>query len=116
MKKMMMIALVMLISASAFAKTPHPVKVLSKSKDVVYFKVDCTMVGASMIVYDETGTMIYSAVVTGKKTIVDFYAEPSGSYTIHLKKDGADEVIEYNKLSVSHAELASHDHISVIQL
>jgi hypothetical protein len=116
MKKLMLVALVMMISAVSFAKTPHPVKVVSKSKDIVYFKVTSSMVGASMVVFDETGKMIYSAVLTGKKTIVDFYAEPSGSYKIRVKKNGEEEVIDYNKLSVSHAELASHNHIEVIQM
>jgi hypothetical protein len=115
MKKMMLVALVMM-SASVFAKTPHPVKVVSKAHDVVYFKVAVEMVGASVEVYDETGKMIYSDKVAGKKMIVDFYAEPSGSYTIHVKLNGNDEVIEYNKNSVSHAELADHNHITVTQL
>ena len=110
----MLAAVVMMISTVAFAK--NPVKVMSKSNDVVYFKVASSMVGASMVVFDETGKMIYSAVLTGKKTIVDFYAEPSGSYTIRLKKNGEEQVIDYNKITVSHAELASHDHISVVQL
>jgi hypothetical protein len=115
MKKMMLVALVMMVSAVVSAKNP-PVKVVSKSKDIVYFKVTNEMVGASMVVFDETGKMIYSAVLTGKKTIVDFYAEPSGSYKIRVKKNGEEEVIDYNKLSVSHAELASHNHIEVIQM
>ncbi len=90
MKKMMLVAVVtMMINTAAFAK--NPVKVISKSNDVVYFKVTSSMVGASMVVFDETGKMIYSAVLTAKKTIVDFYAEPSGSYTIRLKKNGEEE-------------------------
>jgi hypothetical protein len=116
MKKMMLVALVMMVSASVFAKNPHPVKVVSKSKDVVYFKVTSSMVGASMVIYDETGNVIHSAVVTGKKMIVDFYAEPSGSYTIHVTMNGNDQVIDYKKLSASHAELASHNHIEVIAM
>ena len=113
MKKMMMVALVMMVSGSVLANNPAAVKVLSKAKDVVYFKVSCEMVGASLVIYDEAGNVIHSDVVTGKKMIVDFYAEPSGSYKIHVVKNGSEEVIEYNKLSGSHAEVTSQDHISV---
>lgn len=97
MKKIMMVALVMMVSASVFAKNPQPVKVISKLKEVVYFKVNSTMIGASMEVYDANGHMIFSDKVSSKKMLVDFFTEPSGSYTIHVKKDGADEVIGYVK-------------------
>jgi hypothetical protein len=112
MKKMLMVALVMM-SASAFAKTHHSVKVMSKMNDVVYFKVSSTMVGAFMEVYDENGTLIHSGKVTGKRMIVDFYAEPSGSYQIRLHLNGSEEVIDYSKNSGSHADISSSDHISV---
>ncbi|HEX8061121.1 MAG TPA: hypothetical protein VF473_09315 [Cyclobacteriaceae bacterium] len=97
MKKVMLVALVMMVSASVLSKNTHPVKVLSTAKEVVYFKVSPEMIGAIMEVYDENGHMIYNDTVTSKKMIVDFYAEPTGSYTIHIKKNGADEVIEYVK-------------------
>lgn len=116
MKKMLIVALVLMVSASAFAnKNDGAVKVVSKAKDVVYFKVSCEMIGASMEVYDETGKVIYTDKVTDKKVIVDFYAEPSGTYTIHVQKNGNDESITYTKSSVSHAELSSHNFVTVTQ-
>jgi hypothetical protein len=115
MKKMLMVALVMM-SASVFAKNPHHVKVISKMNEVVYFKVDNSMVGAFIEIYDNNGALIHSDKVTGKRMIVDFYAEPSGSYKIHVHLNGSDQVIEYNKSSESHADLSSKDHVSVSQL
>jgi len=96
MKKMLMIALVM-ISASAFAKNSRPVKVLSKQLEIVYFKVNPTMIGATMEVYNANGDLVYSQTITSKKQIVDFFDEPSGSYTILVTKDGKEEVINYEK-------------------
>jgi hypothetical protein len=118
MKKMMMIAAVVLtFSASAFATKPaHLVKVVSKQMDVVYFKVSCDMIGADIEVLDDNGNVIYSAKVTDHKVLVDFYAEPSGSYTIHVKKDGNDRSIDFNKVTTSHSELAAHNYITVTQM
>ena len=97
MKKIVMVALVMMVSASVLAKTARPVKVLSKLREVVYFKVNTSLIGASMEVYDANGRMIFSNKVSSKKMLVDFFTEPSGSYTIHLKKDNVEEVIDYVK-------------------
>lgn len=96
MKKMLMIALV-IISASAFAKNSHPVKVLSKQLEIVYFKVNPAMIGATMEVYNANGDLVYSQTIASKKQIVDFFDEPSGSYTILVTKDGKEEVINYEK-------------------
>jgi hypothetical protein len=118
MKKLMMIpALILAMNAAAFSKKTHetPVKVLSTRMDVVYFKVSCEMIGASMEVYDANGNMIYTEKVTDHKVLVDFYAEPSGSYTIHIKKGGRDETISYNKETESHAESTSANYVTVTQ-
>lgn len=118
MKKMMLIpALVLMLSAAAFANKPQdPLKVVSTKLDVVYFKVSCELIGASMEVLDQTGKVIYTEKVTDHKVLVDFYAEPSGVYTIHVQKDGKNEEIVYNKESVSHAERASASYITVTQM
>jgi hypothetical protein len=117
MKKILIPALMMIVSVAAFAKkAPAPVKVVSRTMDVVYFKVSCEMIGASIEVMDADGNTILSSKVTDKKVIVDFYAEPSGSYTIHVVKNNKDESISYNKKTVSHSELASHNYITVTQM
>jgi hypothetical protein len=118
MKKMILIpALVLMWSAAAFATKPeNPLKVVSRKMDVLYFKVSSELIGASMEVYDQNGKMIYNEKVTDHKVLVDFYAEPSGVYTIHVQKDGKNEEITYTKESGSHAERASSNYITVTQM
>lgn len=117
MKKMMLVALVLIMSTAAFASKPeNPVKVVSRKMDVVYFKVSCEMIGALIRVYDETGRMIYTEPIKDHKVLVDFYAEPSGVYTIHVVKDGNDEEITFTKESASHAERASANYITITQM
>lgn len=113
---MLTAALVMTLSAAAFAKKPEdPLKVVSMSLDVVYFKVSSDLIGASMEVFDQNGKMIHTEKVKDHKVLVDFYAEPSGTYTIHVQKGAKNEDIIYNKESVSHAERASANYVTVIQ-
>ncbi len=72
-------AMVLVMCVAAVAKTFHEnsIKVVSARMDVVYFKVTCDMIGASMEVYDSNGTMMLSQKITDRKILVDFYAEPS---------------------------------------
>lgn len=112
-----MIALVMMTGAAAYANKPgSPVKVVSKAMDVVYFKVSADMIGASIEVYDANGKLIDSTTVTDNKVIVDFFAEPSGEYTIHVKKENNDNTISYNKYTASQSELADHNHLEIHQM
>lgn len=117
MKKTMLIPALVLMSVAAFAAKPeNPVKVVSRKMDVLYFKVSCQMIGASMEVFDSSGKMIHTEKIKDHKVIIDFYAEPSGAYTVHVQKDGKTEEIIYNKESVSHAERASAYHVTVTQM
>lgn len=116
MKNIIIAALVILASTSAFASDPSSVKVVSKKLDVVYFKVSEDLIGAEIEVQDWTGKVIHTEKVIEKKVLIDFYAEPSGEYTIVVKKNGKSEEISYSKYSVSQSLLANHDHISVTQM
>jgi len=116
MKKLMIIAaLVLSVSTSVFAAKPSNVKVLSKNMDVVYLKVSSDMIGAQIDIMDSTGNVIHVANITDKKVIIDFYAEPSGEYTIVVKKNGKEETISYSKFTVSHSELESTSFVTVTQ-
>jgi hypothetical protein len=113
----MMIPALVLMSVVAFASKPeNPVKVVSRTLDVLYFKVSTDMIGANMEVYDETGKMILSEKVTDKKVLLDFFAEPSGTYTIRVRKGNNDEQITYTKDSVSQSERATASYITVTQM
>ena len=118
MKKVMIIsALVLSVVVSAFSKDSETgVKVLATKMDVVYFKISCHLIGATIEVRDETGKVIASEVVLEKKVIVDFFAEPSGNYTIHVVKDGKDEAINFHKETSSHADIPSNNFVTVTQM
>lgn len=118
MKKVMLIsALALVVVSSAFANHPEgPVKVISTKMDVVYFKVNCSLIGATMEVRDNDGKVIFSEKVVDHKVLVDFFAEPSGNYTIHLVKDGHDDSISYSKFTISQAERASGNYVTVTQM
>lgn len=114
---MLIPALVLMMSVVAFAGKPEdPVKVVSRKMDVVYFKVSSEMIGASMEVFDSNGKMIHSEKVTDKKVLVDFYAEPSGVYTIHVQKNDKNEEITFTKETASGADHATANHITVTQM
>lgn len=115
--KKVMIAVVFLVTVmSANANAPHNgVKRVAEGMDIVYLKVTCPMIGASIFVYNAQGEMIHTEVVRKRKVIVDFYAEPSGEYTIKVVKDGISETMTYSKTTESHAEMASEDFILIAQ-
>lgn len=78
-----------------------PVRVLSIKSDIFYFKVDKIFLGATVEVYAQNGEIIFTEKVTNRKTIVDFYFEDPGTYTIRLKKDGKEEHFTYHKMNPS---------------
>ncbi len=117
MKNLIIIAaLVIVATSSAFASKPATVKVVSKSHDLVYLKVSEDMIGAEIEIQDWTGKVIHTVTVTDKKVILDFYAEPSGEYTVIVKKNDVTTEIQYNKFTKSQASLADHNYMSVTQM
>lgn len=117
MKKIVILAaLVLSMSASAFAIKPATVKVVSRNCDLVYFKVSEDMIGADIAIHDSMGHVIHTTNITDKRVIVDFYAEPSGDYKIVVKKNDHIQEISYKKFTRSHAALADHNYVVVIQM
>jgi len=74
------------------------------------------MIGAEIDVQDSTGQVIFTTTVTEHKLIVDFYAEPSGEYTIVVKKDCNTKEISYSKFTKSQSALADHNYVVVEQM
>ena len=54
---------------------------------------------ASIEVYDAKGQLLISGAVTHSKTIIDFYNEAPGHFTIKIKKGDVEETFEYIKES-----------------
>lgn len=103
MKKLTVLTFLLLISASAFSeKAPHsPVRVLSTKSDIFYFKVDKDLIDATIEVYNEKGEKLISDSVKRRKTIIDFYNEEAGHFTIKIVKGNMEEQFDYVKKNVS---------------
>jgi hypothetical protein len=103
MKLFTIFALTLLITVPALASpkknsnNTSAVRVLATKMDIFYFSVPKTMMGAKIEVYNETGELIATQIVTRHKTIVDFYNANPGHYTIIIKKDGNQESFNYSK-------------------
>ncbi len=102
MKKLTLITIMIAASMGLYAKSKNAsVSVLSTKRDLFYFKVDKVLLGATLEVYSSTGVMIFTAKVTHRKAILDFYQQGSGTYSIKLKKDSKVEEFTYVKASAS---------------
>lgn len=113
-----MIVMMALIVNVSFGRhnTAEAVKVISTARDIFYFKVCESMIGASIKVYDHDGKLLVSEEVVHHKVIVDFYGEPAGNYKIVITKDNNEVSFDYSKETESHAERgALGDYISITQ-
>jgi hypothetical protein len=103
MKLFTILALTVLVTVPALASpqknlnNTSVVRVLATKMDIFYFSVPKTMMGAEIEVYNETGELIATQIVTRHKTIVDFYTANPGHYTIIIKKDGNQASFNYSK-------------------
>ena len=70
------------------------ISVLSIKKEVFYFKVDADFMGATVEVTDSTGTVFFSAEVSSKRSLIDFFFLEKGKYTIHFERNGVVEEYE----------------------
>ncbi len=78
---------------------PAPVTVLSVRSDILYFKVDKSFIGATVEVHDPSGQLIYTEIVKHHKTLIDFYDQSPGIYTVVVRKDSNKVDLVYNKQS-----------------
>lgn len=117
MKKVLLALAALMMSVGVFAKKDQPaLRKVSERLDIVYLKVSCPMLGGTIEVYNAAGLLIHSQTITGHKVIVDFYAEPSGNYTIQVRRDNILEQVQYSKTTHSQSVHASLNHISITQL
>ena len=102
MKNLITAALI-LIATSGLIASPksEPVSVLSVKRDIFYFKVEKSFIGATIEVYANDGQLILTETVIRRKAIVDFYLENPGTYTIKLKKDDKEASFTYEKKDTS---------------
>ena len=95
MKRLLVLACMIAIAYSASSMNKGPrrsvqhncIHVISMDNDIFYFKSDREVAGAVVDVYDyKSGVKVMSHVISGKKTIVDLYAQVPGDYIILITK------------------------------
>jgi len=112
-----LVLLVVLITGSQFVqakdKTCSSIEVLSIKRDIFYFKANEEFTGATIEVY-AADTLIFTNQVAHRKTLIDFYFEKPGVYTIKIIKGSKVEEFTYQKRSPSpYAETESAHHIEI---
>lgn len=100
--KVLFLALVTIAAVNvANAGDKSCISILSVKRDIFYFKVANNMTGAAIEVYSATGELIYNDTITHHKTLIDFYFEQPGAYTIKIIKGSHTETFNYEKTSPS---------------
>lgn len=90
--------LIVLLSVLVSAAFAAPATLVKKDKDTVtvasthyrdllILKADKEFMGATVQVYDASGTVVATSYIHKKKMIIDFYDIPYGSYTIEVIKN-----------------------------
>jgi hypothetical protein len=116
MKTLKLLVCLFCLCSPAFAgDNPNPnVSVLSKKRDIFYFKVRQSFIGARIDVRDNDGHIIATEEVRQKKSIVDFYFEKPGTFTITITKGDKQETFQYNKTTPSpFVEVAPDYHVTI---
>lgn len=74
---------------------PSSLKVLSTKRSVLYFKNSKDMIGATIEIENEEHDLIEAIPVEKRRTIIDFFFLAPGAYTVKIKKDDKEYIIEY---------------------
>jgi hypothetical protein len=94
-------------------KTCSRIEVLSIKRDIFYFKATEDFTGATIEVY-AADTLIFTNPLAHRKTLLDFYFEKPGTYTIKITKGSTVEEFTYQKQSPSpYAESDPDHHIEI---
>lgn len=112
-----LVLLVALTTGSQFAqaadKSCSCIEVLSTKRDIFYFKSTEDFTGATIEVYS-FGKLIFTDQVVHRKTLIDFYFEKPGVYTIKIIKGSRVEEFTYQKQTPSpYYESETDQHIQI---
>lgn len=94
-KIFLLVAILGVMASAAFAAPVSPVKKVKDTvtvaptyyRDLLILKAGKVFMGATVHVYDSTGTVVATSHIHKKKMIIDFYDIPYGSYTIQVIKN-----------------------------
>ncbi len=98
MKKLIALAILTLtfstgISFAGAKPRKEEVVVLSTKREMFYFKVKKSFLGATIEVYDSSNKKTGSELVFAKRMLLDFYYMPADTYVIKIKK--GDQLLEF---------------------
>lgn len=90
-----------LVTLAGFAKEKEAVQVLAARMNTLYLKVEKDFAGSTIEVYNEAGELIASESITERKILIDFDAVCNGLYTIKVKKNNEETVLDYHHVEGS---------------
>lgn len=94
-------------------KTCSCIEVISTKRDIFYFKSSPDFTGATIEVYS-FGKLLFTDQVVSRKTLIDFYFEKPGVYTIKVISGSKVEEFTYQKNSPSpYYESETDQHIQI---
>ncbi|HEY5748960.1 MAG TPA: hypothetical protein VIU12_22985 [Chryseolinea sp.] len=98
-----LLLLVVLTIGSQFAQARNRdcISVISMKRDIFYFKTASNFTGALVEVYSPSGDLIFTGQVLRHKSLIDFYFETPGTYTIKITKGSETEEFTFEKSSPS---------------
>lgn len=73
------------------------ISVLSRKRDIFYFKVCNDFIGAQVEVFSSTGELLATSPIMTNKALIDFYFERPGKYSIKFKKGDEETSFEFTK-------------------
>ena len=116
MKNAILITAFALITLASFAKEKEAVQVLAARMNTLYLKVEKDFTGSTIEIYNEAGELIATEAITERKILIDFDAVCNGVYTIKIKKNNEETVLDYHHVesSMTQAEQQSCD-ILIVQ-
>jgi hypothetical protein len=94
--KMIITVLLLLVGAASYSRSdPHTkMVILSNKNHVLYFKVDKSLVGGIVEIYNENNVLLESDELPHTHTIIYFDEMPRGCYIVKVKK--GDMLLEFS--------------------
>jgi hypothetical protein len=96
MKNAILISAFALITLASFAKEKETVQVLVARMNTLYLKVEKDFAGSVIEIYNEAGELIATEAITERKILIDFDTVCNGVYTIKVKKNSEETVLDYH--------------------
>ncbi|QSE97835.1 hypothetical protein [Fulvivirga lutea] len=99
MKTLSLLIIATVISVVSYANKPqHSIKIIdTEYKNILKFKVDKELIGATIILSYSNGDIVTKEVLERKRLVIDFCDVKSGEYTVEIKKGNYKKDISISK-------------------